>query len=74
VNTIRSRANRSDSLEGPSRSLHRLSVPRNNRKVHRVPERRVPDEIERFNRTLRNEFLDQRLFVRLGEFREAAYW
>ena len=30
--------------------------------------------IERFNRTLRNELLDQHLFVRLEDVREAAYW
>lgn len=30
--------------------------------------------IERFNRTLRNELLDQHLFVRLDDVREAAYW
>jgi putative transposase len=30
--------------------------------------------IERFNRTLRNELLDQHLFVRLEDIREAAYW
>ena len=36
-----------------------------------------PDQnayIERFNRTLRNELLDQHLFVRLEDVREAAYW
>ncbi len=30
--------------------------------------------IERFNRTLRNELLDQHLFVRLADVREATYW
>lgn len=30
--------------------------------------------IERFNRTLRNELLDQHLFLRLDDVREAAYW
>jgi putative transposase len=30
--------------------------------------------IERFNRTLRSELLDQHLFVRLDDVREAAYW
>lgn len=30
--------------------------------------------IERFNRTLRNELLDQHLFVRLEDIREAVYW
>ena len=29
---------------------------------------------ERFNRTLRNELLDQHLFVRLEDVREAACW
>ena len=30
--------------------------------------------IERFNRTLRDELLDQHLFVRLEDVREATYW
>ena len=30
--------------------------------------------IERFNRTMRNELLDQHLFVRLDDVREAVYW
>src|SRR5690606_40379506 len=30
--------------------------------------------IERFNRTFREEVLDQPLFTRLGDVREAAYW
>lgn len=30
--------------------------------------------IERFNRTLRNELLDQHLFSRLDDVREAVYW
>lgn len=30
--------------------------------------------IERFNRTMRSELLDQHLFVRLDDVREAAYW
>jgi len=30
--------------------------------------------IERFNRTLRDELLDQNLFVRLDDVREAVYW
>ena len=30
--------------------------------------------IERFNRTLRDELLDQHLFARLENVREAAYW
>ena len=30
--------------------------------------------IERFNRTFREELLDQHLFVRLEEMRDAAYW
>ena len=30
--------------------------------------------IERFNRTFRDEVLDQHLFVRLDDLREAAYW
>lgn len=30
--------------------------------------------IERFNRTMRNELLDQHLFVRLEDVREASYW
>ena len=30
--------------------------------------------IERFNRTFREEVLDQHLFLRLEDVREAAYW
>lgn len=30
--------------------------------------------IERFNRTFREEVLDQHLFVRLEDVREAAWW
>lgn len=30
--------------------------------------------IERFNCTMRSELLDQHLFVRLDDVREAAYW
>ena len=30
--------------------------------------------IERFNRTLREELLDQHLFARLHDVREAIYW
>jgi putative transposase len=30
--------------------------------------------VERFNRTLRDEFLDQHLFLRLEDVREALYW
>ncbi len=30
--------------------------------------------VERFNRTLRDELLDQHLFARLEDVREAVYW
>jgi putative transposase len=30
--------------------------------------------VERFNRTFREEVLDQHLFTRLDDVREAAYW
>jgi putative transposase len=42
--------------------------------VHPARQAEPDAYIERFNRTLCNELLDKHLFVRLEDFREAAYW
>lgn len=48
--------------------------PRRGHPVHTARKVESNAYIERFNRTFREEVLDQHLFARLEDVREAAYW